>query len=555
MANLNLTNSNIIMQPEDNWSIVDNSTDIWPGNLPFKQGDKFPTEEIKKRASISKTNHLIYDNTPEEIFINILSIFPEIDPLTGYQIREIVANLPYFKNAVNAWVGLVAGDVPLIDTSEDLDVQMSEILESSNIEETLQNEVRSRFLDVISAYRVELDLNEKPVITPIDCKNLIVYVDKELPSSIKVVVVFSIYRTEDGEFIDFIEYHNDGKIVKTTFRYSAGAIGEIVDTIKGEAFGGKFKASPIVVFKHNTVNNQIYGTDQFRYWYPSMLGAMRELQNLFRLGEKTREGQWVVPEEMLTKNPADGSTILFKQGAFSYTGEYKEIIHVTPEVRMEQAVLALGNAVKQVGMDTQLGNSFFDPSSLGSRLSADSLKAAMFPARLEAKRITSELRGPFKDLIVKLGYLGGISLKKSKLTVEFYDGFPKDEKEDIEAVQLRLESPVPSITLVNAIMKLDRVPLRVAKQKALEIIEERRQLEELQLSGPTVDEITEKVTITDSSDIKPTAGKSESKVTGNFVDDTIWENQMIPPPRDIPQGIQKGASTFWRRKRLRQRDL
>ena len=89
--------------------------------------------------------------------------------------------------------------------------------------------------------------------------------------------------------------------------------------------------------------------------------------------------------------------------------------------------------------------------------------------------LIEEIKANLKDITTKVGgkiKTADLDIDSSKLGIEFYDGFPKDELDDIKAVQLRLESDRPSITLEDAIMKLDRVPLRVARQKAREITEE-----------------------------------------------------------------------------------
>lgn len=557
------SNDNVIWVPEDNWSIISADTDIWEGELPYKTGMQFPTPEIVDRATVSNTNRLIYNNNVDDIYNNIISVFPEIDPMYGWQIREIITKLPYFKNATNAWVGLVAGDTPLVDTNQDMDVQLSELLENSNFAETIQNEVRSRFIDIISAYRVDVDMTGKPVIVAIEPKNLICFVNKQMPTSIEVNVVFSIYKDKLGdEFIDFVEYHFDGLIRKHTFHYENGHIGEYaMDVQEDHAFGGRFNSSPVVVFKHNVINNEIYGTDQYRYWSPSMLAGMRELQNVLRLGERTREMIRKVPNSAIKKNPVDGSSVFYNRGTIGYNdgnATSPDVQYVVPEIRMEEAVKALDAAIKQIGMDTQLGITFFNLEFLGSRLSADSIKAAMFPAKLEAQRMTTEMKPSVKELIVKLGYLADLDINASKLSVEFYDGFPKDELNDIRAIQMRLESSRPSITLEAAIMKLDRVPLRIARQKAQEIRAESPNFSD----DPAVDGLPGKKLPDDnvkntlvSYDLNPTAGHSEADTVSDFVDDTVWDNQMTTKPRDLPQGVLKGVTREWLLRKLRQKDL
>lgn len=577
MSNMGLgLNKNIVLAKENNYSIVNDSTDIWTGELPYKPGDKFPTDDIAYRADISKTNRLIYNNNVDDIYTNIISVFPEIDPNTGWQIREIITNLPYFKNATNAWVGLVAGDSPLVDVDNEYDIQVSELLEASNFAETMQNELRSRFMDIISAYRVDVDITGKPIIIPIEAKNIVCFVNKNIPSSIEVTVVFSIYKDDNGiEYVDFVEYHYNGIIRKHTMYYGDGTIGEYVsEPVESVAFGGKYKVSPIVIFKHNVVNNEVYGTDQYRYWSPSMLAGMRELQNVLRLGERTREMIRKVPNSAIRKNPIDGSSAFYNKGTIGYDNNTDnsspDVEYVVPEIRMDEAIKSLEQAIRQIGMDTQLGIAFFNLGDVGSRLSADSIRASMFPARLEAKRMVTEMKPAVRELVIKMGYIADIDISNAKMSIEFYDGFPKDELSDIQAIQSRLESSRPSITLEDAIMKLDRVPLRVAKQKAEEIRAEQYRnsintdnikvsTDEDALGLSSVDIKYDKDKLI-THELAPTAGKSGSSKLDKidrYIDDTVWDNQMVIKPRDIRLGINKssneGVSKAWTLSRLNRR--
>lgn len=556
--------NNLNYIPETNWSIASTDSDIWTGDLPYKEGMKFPTDDIIKRAEISNTNLLIYENKVEEIYNDIISIFPEIDPMYGWQIREIITALPFFKNATNSWVGLIASDLPLFsvdDDDDDLDIKMSNIVENSNILNIFQEEVKSRFLDVISAYRVDVDLNGKPNIIKIDTKNLIVFVNKEHINCIEVVVVFSIYTEQDNEYIDFISYYYDGRIIKDTFEYSNESIGAHISREEDRAFGGLFNESPVVVFKHNVNGNNIYGTDQYRYWIPSMLSGMRELQNVLRLGERTREMIRKVPESAIKKSSADGSSVFLNRGTLPYSdtgdvdGNKIPVEYVVPEIRMDEAIKALNIAINQIGMDTQLGAAFYNLSNLGSKLSSESIKAALFPCRLEAKRITSEMKNSLKELVIKLCYLNNISLKNSKMSITFYDGFPKDEYRDIEAIQKRLESSKPSITLEDAIMKFDRVPLRIAKIKAEEIRgHSLENVDDVLFTDDVVsDDINSNNTINiDMETLGPSAGDNKIKNEPYIrKDDAIWETQMYPKPRDIPQGYRGEVRKFWVLRKLR----
>lgn len=551
---------------ETNYSILSKKTDVWQGELPFKQGDKFPTEAIRERALISNTNRLIYENDVDDIYANIISIFPEIDPMYGWQIREIITNLPYFKNSVNYWTGLIAGDPPVVDGDEQVDIKINEVIENSNWGTIIQNEVRSRFMDVISAYRVDVDINGKPTIVAIEAKNLICYVSKIYTNSIEVNVVFNIYTDNKGEqFVEFIEYHYNGKIKKTVFRYNGGIIGEHLEELdeESEAYDGKYKMSPIVVFKHNTINNQIYGTDQFRYWSASILGAMRELQNIFRLGERTREMVRKVPESSIKKDPATGSSMFFNKGTISFPdGQDKspDVEYIVPEIRMDEAVKAFEKAVKSVSIDTNLGPVFFDLEKLGTNLSAKSIEAALYPTKLEAKRITTEMTPYVKELVVKLCALADIDLSStSKFSIMWFDGFPQDIKDYTDAIQKRLGDK-QSISLQDAIIKLDKVSSRIALQKAREIEAVGQEVNTGDTELSTEEGIEEsnkvdneaKIDKLNTHEVNPTAGQSTDNSGGSYVDYTVWETQMYPAPRDISFEHSKEVSKAWIRRKLRQ---
>jgi hypothetical protein len=558
--------SNMTYIEEDNYSILSKDTDVWMGKLPFNTGHVFPTPDIEERARISATNRMIYQNKIEEIYSNIISIFPEIDPMYGWQIREIVTELPYFNKTVNHWKGLIAGEPPVVDGDDTVDIQLNEVIENSNFASIITNEVGSRFMDIISAYRVDVDINGKPTVIAIEAKNLICYVSRIYTNSIEVNVIFNIYTTEDdSEFIEFIEYHYNGKIKKTVFEYENGAIGSHLEDLdeESEAFSGKYKMSPIVVFRHNTTANEIYGTDQFRYWSASILGAMRELQNIFRLSERTREIIREVPDNAIKKDPVTGASTFINRGTVGVpTGQkdYPEVKYKVPEIRMDEAVKAFEKAIKSVSIDTNLGPVFFDLEKLGTNLSAKSIEAALYPTKLEAKRITTEMTPGVKELVVKLCALADIDLSStSKFSIRWFDGFPKDVKEYTDAIQNRLGNK-PSISLEDAIISLDKVSSRIAIQKAREIRQENN-VGEAKKDTVSADDTNEDVEdmINDSSinnlnthDIEPTAGVGNKDSGGVVGDTTLWETQMINMPRDIPQGHSKGVNDSWIKRKLRQ---
>ena len=252
--------------------------------------------------------------------------------------------------------------------------------------------------------------------------------------------------------------------------------------------------------------------------------------------------------------------MFFNRGTIGYPdGAEKspDIEYIVPDIKMEEAIRAFEKAVKSVSIDTNLGPVFFDLEKLGTNLSAKSIEAALYPTKLEAKRITSEMTEPLKELVVKLCAMANIDLTNmSKFNIMWFDGFPKDVGDYTDAIQKRLGN-TPSISLEDAIIKLDRVPSRIAAQKANEIRKMSKLINDLTFDKNRVLENIRnerELNIVNTHDIKPYAGeKVESNIYRDKVDDTIWESQMIFPPRNIQFNRSREVSKAWIKRKLRKR--
>ena len=290
---------------------------------------------------------------------------------------------------------------------------------------------------------------------------------------------------------------------------------------------------------------------------------MRELQNIFRLGERTREMIRKVPESSVKKDPATGGSVFFNKGTISYPDgqdNSPDIEYIVPEIRMNEAVKAFEKAVKSVSIDTNLGPVFFDLEKLGTNLSAKSIEAALYPTKLEAKRITTEMTPYIKELVVKLCALADIDLSStSKFSIMWFDGFPQDIKDYTDAIQKRLGDK-QSISLQDAIIKLDKVSSRIALQKAREIEAVGQEVNTGDTKLSTVEGIKEsneidnevKIDKLNTHEVTPTAGQSTDDSGGSYVDNTVWETQMYPAPRDISFEHSKEVSRAWIKRKLRQ---
>lgn len=523
---------NIEYVDEDNFSILDDNTDVWDDELPFHEGDSFPTLEIKERAKISKTNKMLYENNIDEIGSYLLSVFPEIDPMYGWQVREIVAKLAYFKNIANTWVSLIAGKPPIIDcTNTDLEKHVSLSVDRSNFLDAVQQEILSSFIDVVSAYVVNT-YNDKVNIRKIETKNLIIYVNKLCINEIEAVVEFNITKDKQyGKVVEFVTYKSDGEINKQVFHYNDGTLGShIVELDKTDyAFNGVVHRSPVVVFKHNTVGNSVYGSDSFRDITASAFAVMRCFQNILRLSEKTREMIRKVPDSAISKDPVTGASTFTNHGTISTPDNAEttpNIGYETPNLPMEAAIAAFDKAIKALSNCSGLGMPFFDIEKAGSNLSAKSIRAMLLPTEICERLMCSRLEKPVKSLIANVCYANTIyDVTESDISIKWQDGLPKDDKEVSDIINSRLNSEVPTITLTDAISKLDGLSLSNAGSKADEILG-RLNEEEHNEDSNTVD-----------TNIQVTANNTDSGSEGarDIQGDTstVWETQIVPMPSNI----------------------
>lgn len=544
MSNIiNNIGGNISYAKETNFSLLNTDTDIWEGELPYKPGSEFPTNSIKERANKLKTARLLFYNDSETIFESLINIFPEIDPTTGWQIRELVANLPQFKNCINSWVGVLVGKMPIIDCRNDqYDLVVSKVLDSSNLTQFVLTEATNLFLEDTSVYKISESLSGKPHISYIDSKNIVLFVNKNNIDEVEVVVVFNINNTENK--VEFIEYHYDGLIVKRVFDYYDGKIGsEHTDEFESEMWLENKKTSPIIVFTHNKIGNNVYGRSVLEDWSTSIVTAERELQNIFRLGERLREVIRKVPESSIKRDSVTGGSMFFNRGTVSYPDGIEntpDIAYVVPDVPIDKALNAFDRAIKNISMDTKLGSVFFDIEKVGSNLSAKSIEAILYPTKIEAMRIQNTIKSYMIDTIIKLCLSCGVDVEQSDINFEWSDSFPKDLKEFTEAIMLRLNSNVPTISLSDAIMKLDGVSNRVAIQKANEIlhIKNESKVENFEATNIANNSINNEVTNTD-----------EHVSVDSNNDDTVWESQMYPPPVTLEsKGLNKEVDQWYLRK-------
>lgn len=476
MSNFNDNIYNLLT--ERDYSATPTGVDVWTGENPFIGNNKvFPPAPLVERANISYTNNQLFENNIQEVFDRVIAIHREISHITQQPIHDIICGLPYFRNIEQYWQALIAGDTPIVEHSDRATgKKLSDVLSRSNFADFINTEISSRMRDVVSAYNITRRENGSISISKVEAKNITVFLSADEPGAIEVILFSNIFEatkaTDDmaaGKYVQFIEYHRTGTIVETVCEYKSRKVGRVISTTEEQAYGGA-GVSPVVLFKHNCVGNQIYGTDQYRYMASSIAGALRSLQNLLRLGEYLRERLWKVSDKALSKNPDDGSTNFMLNGAIGIPENAPNPVspeYIAAQVDINSAVEVFNKCIKSIAMDSKLGMVFFDIEKLGSNLSAKSIRASMLPAEGEAKRIAQELTRPVIEVVRRV-YLAatGELLKAEDLSVTWFDGLPVDAKEFTDTIQNRIGK---TLTQEQAISRLDKVSSAVAFDRAQEI--------------------------------------------------------------------------------------
>lgn len=462
--------NNMNIQAENDFRFISDNIDVWPadGSFPFKKGDKFPTDKLVDRANISYTNRLLYNNKYGDIFDSILSVIPETDLIYAQRIKDIIADLPFFKIVVDAFVSICISNNPLYDTPDELDQRVSDIIERSNLRSTLESIIKSLFLDVVDAYRVTTNLDGDPIIEQIPNKNMIIYNHPQYLSSIYCVLVSNVLTDK----VEFIEYWYNGKIVKRVFNYGNGILGDEISCEDGAAFGGKYQKSPIVIIKHNTDNmNDTYGHDQLSTWDGAVVALCRTFSNMMRLNERVREMLKVVPESSLSVLHG-GQAAFVNRGVITYPDgqdatQRPNVAYIIPEIKgnIDACKETLERCIKMVSMSAGLSPAWFDPEKTGTNLSGKSLQVAMMPTILKSKMIVNSIEDGVREIISKLAYTYDIELKNSQIDITWVTGIDvEDDKETSDIIDTRLNNN--TISKEDAIIKMDKVSRRIAKERA-----------------------------------------------------------------------------------------
>ena len=474
--------SNIQLLEETDFNINPPDIDIWTGEFPFKTGDKFPRDIDIQRANRYKTNLALYKNIFNGVYDKVFSWMDyTMNPITNYPNLAVVADLPDFQLNTEAWVELIASNNLIIEpgnTKGDDEYKkkmysLSDITSNCNVLETWQDIIRAGYAmygnKVVKVTKLS-NGNARFEDMPLKC--WIPFVNEDATSVIEVNVFFSIVKTDQGQIIEFISYHENGKIEKRTFRYYGNSIGEqLGETEITEAFDGA-GISPITVFTGDRQGNEIIGVDQYRYWDAAIAYMIRTLEAICVLVEQLKEIVRVLPDGATNTDEASGITYVYNTGALVYKGDEKiakdMAAYLKAQVDLKNAIDAYKEALNLVSRATGLPLSYFDTKELGSQVSAKALEASMVRSRIKAKKIFGYFEKDLKLALCKLALAYGIKVSPDEFSIRNNDNFRFDYEAISKVIQARCNNK-ETMTQAQAIREYDGVSLQLAQERADEI--------------------------------------------------------------------------------------
>lgn len=531
--------SNISLLTEDNFNITPSDVEIWRGDIPYKEGDIFPTESQKKRADRYLTALNLYKNRFDGILDSVFSWTDYMmNPITNFPNLAICADLPDFYTATEAWVSIF-GNPPEIDTVIDIDSKdfknvsnqlrlLSSQIKNSNFSEVWQDIVRcAQIVYGNKVIRVDKTSNGGVRLNSLAVKCWQPFVNEENTSSIECNVFYNIFTDQETNEskCEFIAYVEDGTIIKKTFKYLGedgnGRLGEqIGETEYGEAFDGRKKISPIQVFKGTSINGAIFGESQYEKWEASIASAIRNFEAIGVLVEQAKEIIRKIPSGATKTDEFTGVTYQNRTGAIAYTDlehppevEYKKCV-----VQLDQVIQAYKESIARVSRDTGLPASFFDTRELNVAASGTALKTSMYRTEIMSNTIASNLRFQLKQLISKIAIACDLEIDESSWDIIINKGLLVDQKEQSDIIQARTNGAV-TMSIAQAIKEYEGVSIDVAMRKAAK------------LEGKEVDEIDE-----ENESINNGTGGNETSDDIEFTASENTEN-FTEPMVEYPMGI------------------
>lgn len=472
---------------EDNWSIYNDNGYMYKlddnGNYisPIKSGVSFPFEFTKELANKTLTNKALYNTKYANIFGSFLNTLPGLNGNNyDVQIRDICANIPYFKKIVDSYISIIVSNGVIIDIEGN--EQAEKVINNNDIVALTIQLIKDYFMQGTSC--VLVNKNNNVNINALDIKNFMIMKDALDFNYIHSYVVYNVVYNKN--IIEIVEYINGdanhlindkvikvekGNVIKYIYEYNDGTIGKLLNYSIDYCYktsDGYIKECPVVSIAYNKDEmTDNYGNDLFSTFDSVALAPIMAFNNILKLCNRVCDITKIVPQSSIVK--ASYGIVNLNLGAVTYDDNIPkdirpEISYVIPPLKeqIEGALEAFNKAASTLAASTSTSSILFDSEKIvGSRVSGETLKVLMSQTILQSKMITEQIKGLIVDTIKRVLLYNGINIDKANISITLNDSPFDDNKDKIEYVNARLDNG--TFDKVDAIKYLDKV----SKSKAL----------------------------------------------------------------------------------------
>lgn len=82
----------------------------------------------------------------------------------------------------------------------------------------------------------------------------------------------------------------------------------------------------------------------------------------------------------------------------------------------------------------------YEAAGKNTNIAFDTMKTTFVKPLAKAKRLANSITNELKDIIISLAELDGIVIEPNDITIDWFDGLPNDEKQEIEKAQMKINA-------------------------------------------------------------------------------------------------------------------
>lgn len=387
----------IDLAEEKSFSAINTELEMWDdeNGIPWKRGKQFPSKEHQKRADINKTMDLLVSNQLQDVLSRYVNEMPDLSPLQGARVQNIISSLPIFDQTVRSWTSLLlpcfAGIK--INGTEDKHVWNA-------IKPQVELIIRNIFTScgrVTAVYKNNNKIRTK-LFTD---KNFVLFrtADDE-----RIITITNVITDGKKSKLECLSYLPDGKVVRDVFEYTGRKqLGEHI--VKNE----EVHDDRHVIYAKNGSGSSEYGYPELVGTISSSLTVIRAYAALTKSVEQFKEQVRVVPQSSVRKDPATGASIYLNGSTITYDDQNTEAKHDVdfkrPDIDFEGIIKALETSLRQVSIYSGICSvlSGFEP--IRTEVSGRTLIASCLPSLMLANGYLEKIEQEIKQIVKEYVYL------------------------------------------------------------------------------------------------------------------------------------------------------